>query len=211
MKSLNSSMCFKPAVRLSLAQPQLKGLAASQASAYSSQPSAREPPRLAVVLCGLSSRSPGLNPATAPLGDLGKAASHLWFPYLYKHHDPRVQPVVLLCHDPHLVGSAESGLPKPVAGLRGCSNHGHGFESSSSALFLSGQSCPGGSEVKASACHEGDLGSLPGSGRSPGEGNGNPFQYSCLENPMDGGAWWATVHGVTKSRTRLSVFTFTFS
>ena len=43
-----------------------------------------------------------------------------------------------------------------------------------------------------------------------GEGNGTPLQYSCLENPMDGGAWWATVHGVTKSRTRLSDFTFTF-
>ena len=45
---------------------------------------------------------------------------------------------------------------------------------------------------------------------SPGEGNGNPLQYSCLENPMDGGAWWATVHGVAKSCTRLSDFTFTF-
>ena len=55
-----------------------------------------------------------------------------------------------------------------------------------------------------------DLGSIPGSGRSPGEGNGNPLQYSCLENPMDGGAWWATVHGVAKSRTQLSDFTFTF-
>ena len=43
-----------------------------------------------------------------------------------------------------------------------------------------------------------------------GEGNGNPLQYSCLENPMDGGAWWAAVHGVTKSQTRLSDFTFTF-
>ena len=43
-----------------------------------------------------------------------------------------------------------------------------------------------------------------------GEGNGTPLQYSCLENPMDGGAWWAAVHGVTKSRTRLSDFTFTF-
>ena len=60
---------------------------------------------------------------------------------------------------------------------------------------------PGGSEVKASACNVGDLGSILGSGRSPGEGNGNPLQYSCLENPMDGGAWWATVHGVTKSWT----------
>ena len=55
---------------------------------------------------------------------------------------------------------------------------------------------PGGSEVKASASNTGDLGSIPGSGRSPGEGNGNPLQYSCLENPMDGGTWWATVHGV---------------
>ena len=54
---------------------------------------------------------------------------------------------------------------------------------------------PGGTEVKASACNVGDLGSIPGLGRSPGEGNGNPLQYSCLENPMDGGAWWATVHG----------------
>ena len=48
-----------------------------------------------------------------------------------------------------------------------------------------------------------DMGSIPGSGRSPGEGHGNPLQYSCLENPMDRGAWWATVHGVTKSWTRL--------
>ena len=48
-----------------------------------------------------------------------------------------------------------------------------------------------------------------GQGRSPGEGNGNPIQYSYLENPMDGGAWWATIHGVTKSRTRLSDFAFT--
>ena len=45
---------------------------------------------------------------------------------------------------------------------------------------------------------------------SPGRGHGNPLQYSCLENPMDGGAWWATVHGVAKSQTRLSDFTFTF-
>jgi len=61
-----------------------------------------------------------------------------------------------------------------------------------------------------SAHNAGDLGLIPGSGRSPGEGNGNPLQYSCLENPTDGGAWWATVHRVAKSRTRLSDFTFTF-
>ena len=69
-------------------------------------------------------------------------------------------------------------------------------------VFIGGQmptlGFPGGSEVKASACNAGDLGSTPGSGRSPGEGNGNPLQCSCLENPMDGGAWWATVHGVTE-------------
>ena len=52
-----------------------------------------------------------------------------------------------------------------------------------------------------------DPGSVSGSGGSPGEGNGNPLQYSCLENPTDGGAWWATIRGVTKSRTRLSDFT----
>ena len=67
-------------------------------------------------------------------------------------------------------------------------------------------SFPGGSEGKASACNAGDLDSIPGSGRSPGEGNGNPLQYSCLENSMDRGAWWATVHGVAKSRTGLSDF-----
>ena len=58
--------------------------------------------------------------------------------------------------------------------------------------------------VKASAYSVGDLGSIPESERSPGEGNGNPLQYSCLGNPMDGGTWWATVHGVTKSLTWLS-------
>ena len=65
---------------------------------------------------------------------------------------------------------------------------------------------PGGSEGKASAYNVGDLGSIPGSGRSPGEGNGDPLQYSCLENLMDRGAWWATIHGVAKSRTQWSDF-----
>ena len=73
-----------------------------------------------------------------------------------------------------------------------------------------GEGFPGGSEVKASACDTGGLGSIPELGRSLGEGNGNPLQCSCLENPIDGGAWWATVHGVTKGRTRPSDFTFTF-
>ena len=60
---------------------------------------------------------------------------------------------------------------------------------------------PGGPEGKASACNVGDLGSIPGSGRSPGEGNGNPLQYSCLENSIDRGAFQAIVHGVAKSQT----------
>ena len=78
-------------------------------------------------------------------------------------------------------------------------------------VFVWQSGFPGGSEVKVSASNAGDLGSIPGSGISPGEGNGNPLQYSCLENPMDGGAWWATVHGVAKSRTRLSNFTSLFT
>ena len=63
---------------------------------------------------------------------------------------------------------------------------------------------PGGSGSKESACSAGDQGSIPGLGRCPGEGNGNPLQYPSLENLMDRGAWWAVVHGVTKSQARLS-------
>ena len=62
---------------------------------------------------------------------------------------------------------------------------------------------PGGSDGKESTCNAGDPGSIPGLGGSPGEGNGNPLQYSCLENPMDRGAWQATVHGVAKSQAQL--------
>ena len=68
-------------------------------------------------------------------------------------------------------------------------------------------SFPGDLDGKASACSVGDPGSIPGSGRSPGDGNGNPLQYPCLENSMDGGAWQAIVRGVTKSQTWLSNFT----
>ena len=70
---------------------------------------------------------------------------------------------------------------------------------------------PGGSDGKVSACNAGDLGQIPGSGRSPGEGNGKALQYSCLETPMDGGAWRAIVHGVTENWTRLSDFTASLS
>ena len=59
---------------------------------------------------------------------------------------------------------------------------------------------PGGSDSKESACNAGDLALIPGSARSPGEGNGNSLQYSCLENSMDGGDWWTAVHGVAKSQ-----------
>ena len=70
--------------------------------------------------------------------------------------------------------------------------------------LVQGVGLPGGSVGKESACNEGDLDSIPGSGRSSGGGHGNPLQYSCLENPMDGGSWRATVHRVTKRQTRLS-------
>ena len=68
---------------------------------------------------------------------------------------------------------------------------------------LLSQDFPGGASGKESACNTGDAGSIPGSGRSPEGGHGNPLQYSCLENPMDRGAWWTIVHGVTKSWTLL--------
>ena len=71
-------------------------------------------------------------------------------------------------------------------------------------FILFNRGFPGSSDSKESAYNAGNLGSIPGLGRSPGEGNGNPLQYSCLENPMDRGAWWATVHGVTQSWTRLN-------
>ena len=70
------------------------------------------------------------------------------------------------------------------------------------------QDFPDSSVGKESTCNAGDLGFIPGLGRSPGEGNGNPVYYSCLENPMDGEAWWATVQGVAKSWTQLSDLTF---
>ena len=69
--------------------------------------------------------------------------------------------------------------------------------------WVSQQTSSNSSDGKEYACHGGDPDSIPGLGRSPGEGKGNPLQYSCLKNPMDRGAWWATVHVVTKSRTQL--------
>ena len=70
---------------------------------------------------------------------------------------------------------------------------------------------PGDSDGKESAYNTGDVGLIPGSGRLPGEGNGNPIQYSCLENPMDRRDWWATVHGVTKSRNTTELLILSLS
>ena len=78
-------------------------------------------------------------------------------------------------------------------------------------FLVSKVSFPAGSDGKESTCSAGDLGSIPGSGRSPGEGNSNQLQYSCLGNSMDRKAWRATVHWVKKSETGLSDYTFTFS
>ena len=75
------------------------------------------------------------------------------------------------------------------------------------AVKVLGLDIPGGSDGKMSVYNAGDPGLIPGLGRSPGERNGNPLQDYCLENPMDRGAWQATVHGVAKSQTRLSDFT----
>ena len=80
-----------------------------------------------------------------------------------------------------------TGVPTPKVGRQ-----------ASLGAFLAAQ------VVKNLPVNAGDPGSIPGWRRSPGEGNGNPFQYSCLENPTDRGAWWVTVHGVTKSRPQLS-------
>ena len=71
-------------------------------------------------------------------------------------------------------------------------------------MCMGAKGFPGGSDCKESACSVGDLGSILGLGRSPGGGHGNPLQYSCLQNLLDRGAWWATVHGIARSWTRLS-------
>ena len=80
----------------------------------------------------------------------------------------------------------------------------HGVAETDTTERLSLSLSPGGSDGKESACSVEDSGLIPGLGSFPGEGNSNPLQYSCLGNPMDKGAWWATVHGPQKSQTHLS-------
>ena len=81
--------------------------------------------------------------------------------------------------------------------------HGENSENQVEVTLLYGtfMGFPDGSDGKECTCNQGDLGLTPGLGRSPREGNGYPLQYSCLENPMGREAWWATIHGVTKSQT----------
>ena len=105
--------------------------------------------------------------------------------------------------------SVVRGTVEMWAGIRGSVDQGWGMKSEEAGelnqvSILGVLGFPGDSAGKESTCNAGDLGSIPGSGRSPGEGNGNPLQYSCLENPKDGGAWQVTVHRVTKSQTQLS-------
>ena len=102
-------------------------------------------------------------------------------------------------------GSGTKGSPVSSAGKESACNAedpssipGEGIPT---AVFLG---FPGGLDGKKFVCNAGDLGLIPGSGRIPGEGDGYPLQYFCLETSMDRGAWWATVHGVTKSQTLLS-------
>ena len=85
-----------------------------------------------------------------------------------------------------------------LQGYKSCMLDGVVFAYNLCTSFCTRCDFPRGSDSKASACNAGDRGSIPGSGRSPGEGNGNPLQHSCLESPMEGGAWLATVHGVAK-------------
>ena len=78
-------------------------------------------------------------------------------------------------------------------------------------VYTHTHSFPGGSNSKEFACNAGDPGSIPGLGRSPGEGNDYPLQYSCPENPLNKGTWWVTVRRITKSRTQLSDYYYTYT
>ena len=121
-------------------------------------------------------------------------------------------PLSRWCH-PTILSSSVIPFCFPTSGSSPMSwlvaSGGHSVRASAlaSVLPMNSPEFPGGSNSKEPSCSLGDPGLIPGSGRSPGERNGNPSQYSCLENPMDRGAWQGTVHGVSKSWTWLSDFT----
>ena len=98
---------------------------------------------------------------------------------------------------------SRDGIDPSIQG-QGCAPQGTDGMALLGLCVQAGMGFPGGSEGKDPTYNVGYLGFSPGSGRSPGEGNGNPLQYFCLENPMDGGAWRAISHGVAKSQTQLS-------
>ena len=118
-----------------------------------------------------------------PLGEQGafwiRALSNQVYSIPCSHGNPTTRPALRGACLPQIREGQKSQLPVSPA-------------------LQASESFPGGSMVKNPPANAGDTGSIPGSGRSPGEGNGNPLQNSCLENPMDRGAWRATVHGVTK-------------
>ena len=96
-----------------------------------------------------------------------------------------------------MVGNKPNPFPPPTHDTECGKRYGFVIERNCRAML----GFPGGSDGKESPCSAGDLGWIPGLGRSPREGNRNPLQYSCLENPMGGGAWQAIVNGVAKSQT----------
>ena len=101
-------------------------------------------------------------------------------------------------------GDCVQSFPEPACWTRtagAAPRGGLSFLGSFRTPPISRRAFPGGSVVKNPPASAGEAGSAPGSGRSPGEGNGSPLQFSCLENPMDRGAWWAAVHGVIERRT----------
>ena len=93
----------------------------------------------------------------------------------------------------------------------GCSPGSSAEHANTELLWLCLLKTPNGLVGKESACNAGDTGSIPGSGRTSGGGNGNSLRYSCLKNPMDKGAWWATVHDFSKSQTWLSDWAHTYT
>ena len=113
------------------------------------------------------------------------------------------QPCACRLHAPLLRHLGRSLIYK-LDTVRECPHGQHHYSCILEWLLSKIRAFPGGSDGKESACNAGDLGSIPGSGRLPGERNGNPLQSTCLENSMNRRAGWARVHGVAKSQTRLS-------